>query len=294
MLCERFPGDIQELMQSDVLYMETKMDGERFQLHIDRGRFMYISRNGVDYTRNFGMGYDQGTLTPKLRGLLPLGLESIILDGEMMVWDTNQLRFREKGENTDVKSLKPEGSWQPCFVVYDLLYFNGQSLLDHTYIQRAYKLQKMIVEQPGVLQLMRARKIGSVEEFNELFQQALDSHAEGIVLKKQGSRYQPGVRLGGGWYKDKADVSRVHFRFCFLNLNILTHLFCRPVHQRSDHRVRCADHWRLLQPQAHLCGLLSAGSSPASASWQLQSSRGLQHRRGRQQHKTAQRAKSHA
>nr|AAM51029.1 RH46576p [Drosophila melanogaster] len=205
MLCERFPGDIQELMQSDVLYLETKMDGERFQLHIDRGRFMYISRNGVDYTRNFGHSYDHGTLTPKLRGLLPLGLESIILDGEMMVWDTNKLRFREKGENTDVKSLKPEGSWQPCFVVYDLLYFNGQSLLDHTYIQRAYKLQKLIVEQSGVLQLMRARKIGSVQEFNELFQQALDSHAEGIVLKKQGSRYQPGVRLGGGWYKDKAD-----------------------------------------------------------------------------------------
>ncbi|XP_017055785.1 DNA ligase 4 [Drosophila ficusphila] len=205
MLCERFPGDIQELMQSDVLYLETKMDGERFQLHIDKGRFMYISRNGVDYTRNFGDSYDRGTLTPKLRGLLPLGLQSIILDGEMMVWDTNQKRFREKGENTDVKSLKPEGSWQPCFVIYDLLYFNGQSLLDHTYIHRAYKLQKMIVEQPGVLQLMRARKIGSVEEFNELFQKALDSHAEGIVLKKQGSKYQPGVRLGGGWYKDKAD-----------------------------------------------------------------------------------------
>ncbi|KAH8289775.1 hypothetical protein KR054_010784 [Drosophila jambulina] len=206
MLCERFPGDIQELMQSDVLYLETKMDGERFQLHIDRGRFMYISRNGVDYTRNFGDSYDRvGTLTPKLRGLLPLGLQSIILDGEMMVWDTVHERFREKGENTDAKSLKPDRSWQPCFVVYDLLYFNGQSLLDHTYIQRAYKLQKLLVEQRGVLQLMRGRKIGSVEEFNELFQQALDSNAEGIVLKKQGSIYQPGVRLGGGWYKDKAD-----------------------------------------------------------------------------------------
>ncbi|KAH8409017.1 hypothetical protein KR009_005324 [Drosophila setifemur] len=205
MLCERFPGDIQELMQSDVLYLETKMDGERFQLHIDRGRFMFISRNGVDYTRNFGESYDRGTLTPKLRGLLPLGLQSIILDGEMMVWDTTQQRYREKGENTDVKNLKPEGSWQPCFVVYDLLYFNGQSMLDHTYIQRAYKLQKLLVEQPGVLRVMRAKKIGSVEQFNQLFQEALDSKAEGIVLKKQSSTYQPGVRLGGGWFKDKAD-----------------------------------------------------------------------------------------
>ncbi|EDV38307.1 uncharacterized protein Dana_GF21760 [Drosophila ananassae] len=205
MLCERFPGDVQELMQSDVLYMETKMDGERFQLHIDNGRFMYISRNGVDYTRNFGASYDTGTLTPKLRGLLPLSLQSIILDGEMMVWDTIQKRYREKGENTDVKNLKPERSWQPCFVIYDLLFFNGKSMLDHTYIQRSYRLQKMIGEQEGVLQLMRAQKITSVEQFNELFQQALDNKAEGIVLKKQNSTYQPGVRIGGGWFKDKAD-----------------------------------------------------------------------------------------
>lgn len=198
MLCERFPGDIQELMQSDVLYLETKMDGERFQLHIDNGRFMYFSRNGVDYTTNFGASYDSGTLTPKLRSLLPLSLQSIILDGEMMVWDTIHKRYREKGENTDVKNLKPERSWQPCFVVYDLLFFNGQSMLDQTYIQRSYRLQKMIVEERGVLQLMRGQKISSVEQFNDLFQRALDNKAEGIVLKKQNSTYHPGVRIGGG------------------------------------------------------------------------------------------------
>ncbi|XP_034671871.1 DNA ligase 4 [Drosophila subobscura] len=205
MLCERFPGNIQELMQSDVLYLETKMDGERFQLHYDRGRFMYLSRNGVDYTNNFGDDFSRGTLTPELRGLLPRSLQSIILDGEMMVWDTNLKKYREKGENTDVKNLKPDRSWRPCFVVYDLLYLNGQSLLDLSYIQRSYKLQKLIGEQQGVLQLMRSTKIGSIDEFNELFQRALDHNAEGIVLKKQSSIYQPGVRVGGGWYKDKAD-----------------------------------------------------------------------------------------
>ncbi|ALC48644.1 Lig4 [Drosophila busckii] len=205
MLCERFPGKIEELMQSDVLYVETKMDGERFQLHYARERFKYISRNGADYTRSFGASFEAGTLTPQLRGLLPMGMESIILDGEMMVWDTQQLRYRDKGENTDVKHLKPERSWRPCYVVYDLLYLNGQSLLDMTYAQRSYKLQELLKEQTGVLQVMKSRKIGSVQQFNEVFQQMLDSNAEGIVLKKQNSVYSPGVRIGGGWYKDKAD-----------------------------------------------------------------------------------------
>ncbi|EDW00339.1 DNA ligase 4 [Drosophila grimshawi] len=205
MLCERFPGKIEDLMQSDVLYMERKMDGERFQLHYARNRFKYISRNGADYTKSFGDSYEHGTLTPQLRTLLPLGMESIILDGEMMIWDTQQLRYREKGENTDVKHLKPDRSWRPCFVVYDLLYLNGGSLLDMTYVQRAHKLHELITEQQGVLQLMKAEKIASLEHFNTLFQQMLDSNAEGIVLKKQNSVYKPGVRVGGGWYKDKAD-----------------------------------------------------------------------------------------
>ncbi|XP_030379064.1 DNA ligase 4-like [Scaptodrosophila lebanonensis] len=205
MLCERFPGKIEELMQSDVLYMEIKMDGERFQLHFANNRFKYISRNGADFTRNFGDSYEHGNLTPKLRTLLPLDMQSIILDGEMMIWDKNQKRFREKSENNDVKHLSDDGSWQPCFVVYDLLYMNGQSCLDMTYVQRSYKLQELLTEQQGVLQLMRSRKIGSIEEFNRMFQEVLDSKAEGIVIKKQNSIYRPGVRVGGGWYKDKAD-----------------------------------------------------------------------------------------
>lgn len=217
MLCERFPGNIDQLMQSDVLYLETKMDGERFQLHYARGRFKYISRNGADYTRSFGDSYERGTLTPHLRTLLPLGLESIILDGEMMIWDTQQLRYREKGENTDVKHLKPERSWRPCFVVYDLLYLNGESILDMTYVQRAYKLQELLNEQQGVLQIVKRHKISSLEHFNLLFQQMLDSNAEGIVLKKQNSIYKPGVRVGGGWYKDKADVSTIKIDIKFLN-----------------------------------------------------------------------------
>ncbi|XP_023176377.2 DNA ligase 4 [Drosophila hydei] len=205
MLCERFPGKIESLMESDVLYLERKMDGERFQLHYARGMFKYISRNGVDYTKSFGGSYEIGTLTPHLRTLLPLGMESIILDGEMMIWDTQQMRYREKGENTDVKHLKPERSWRPCFVVYDLLYLNGESLLDMTYVQRTYKLQELLTEQQGILQIMKAQKISSLDHFNTLFQQMLDSNAEGIVLKKQNSVYKPGVRVGGGWYKDKAD-----------------------------------------------------------------------------------------
>lgn len=209
MLCEIFPGNIEPLMQSDVLYVETKMDGERFQLHYHDGRFKYISRNGKDYTANFGANYDSGNLTPLLRDLLPTGLQSIILDGEMMVWDQQRSEFRVKGENTDVKHLA-EGNvanWRPCFVAYDILYLDGESLLDFPYVQRIFKLQELLPERKGVLHAMKPVKVSSVEDFKRLFQDALNANEEGVVLEKQNSIYRPGVRNGGGWFKIKADVS---------------------------------------------------------------------------------------
>uniref|UniRef100_A0A0A1XLZ5 DNA ligase 4 n=1 Tax=Zeugodacus cucurbitae TaxID=28588 RepID=A0A0A1XLZ5_ZEUCU len=205
MLCEMFHGSLEQLMAEDVLYLETKMDGERFQLHYANGRFKYISRNGIDYTASFGEDFLNGKLTPLLQPLLPTNMQSIILDGEMMVYDMQRKCFRDKGENTDVKHLDKRLNWRPCFVVYDVLYFNGRSLLEIPYVQRCQKVLELISTEPGVLQIMRPIKLTSAEQFQELFQQALNAQEEGVVLKKQNSIYKPGIRNGGGWYKIKAD-----------------------------------------------------------------------------------------
>ncbi|KAL9877806.1 DNA ligase 4 [Glossina fuscipes] len=205
-LCEIFPGHIETLMFQDVLYLETKMDGERFHIHYTEGSFKYFSRNGIDYSDSFGASsVIPGKLTSRLHLLLPNDLESIILDGEMMVWDINRKCYREKSENTDVKHLAGDRTWQPCFIVYDLLYFNGVILLQWPYIKRVYKLSTILKEEEGVLQLMKAQKITEVEQFKNLFQNALDKQQEGVVIKKQNATYRPGIRNGGGWYKLKAD-----------------------------------------------------------------------------------------
>ncbi|XP_037824188.1 DNA ligase 4 [Lucilia sericata] len=205
-LCEVFPGNIENLMANDVLYMETKMDGERFQLHYQNNRFKYFSRKGIDYTHSFGSCYDEDNkLTSKLQHLLPIGMTSVILDGEMMVWNTYHNKYHEKGENTDVKNLNNARNCQPCFVVYDLLFWNGESMLKMPYIQRMHKLKHLFKEQEGVLQLMKSVKVTSPEDFKQKFQQALDQHEEGVVLKQQRAAYAPGRRNGSGWYKVKAD-----------------------------------------------------------------------------------------
>jgi len=213
MLCERFPGKFEDVLASDVMFAELKMDGERFHIHFENNQFKYFSRNGIEYTNSFGGNFEEGSYTPLLKAIWPIGLKSVILDGEMMVWDAEKQRVCEKSENTDVKHLKRYTNWRPLFVVYDILYLNGQSLLNLNYSQRRFKVDELIKEMPTILEVIKSQKILSLQHFLELFQDALKQNAEGIILKKQNSLYLPGTRNKGGWYKEKPDVSFTFFFF---------------------------------------------------------------------------------
>lgn len=49
-----------EFKNDKMYYLENKFDGERFQLHVKNGEFKYFSRNGFDFTENYGRTYDTG------------------------------------------------------------------------------------------------------------------------------------------------------------------------------------------------------------------------------------------
>lgn len=205
MLCERLKTDcLYQMMGNDTVYAETKMDGERFQLHKQDDTFKYISRNGADYTKYFGSNPNEGNLTPLIMGLLDTSVKNIILDGEMMVWDKEAESFRVKGENFDVKHLHAGGNLRPCFVVYDLIYLNGKCLTEKAYGDRMARLQNCFKPQVGVLQLGKRTKLCTLQHFMDIFNEALDANEEGVVIKLHRSKYTPGSRTGG-WYKVKAD-----------------------------------------------------------------------------------------
>ncbi|XP_055390093.1 DNA ligase 4 isoform X2 [Condylostylus longicornis] len=201
MLCQKIqPTKFKQIFeQSAFYYLETKMDGERFQIHMKNGTFKYLSRNGIDYTKNF---------------------ESIILDGEMMVWSKTKQSFCVKGENYDVKHLKSGGDLNPCFVVFDILYLNNESFLEKPYFERIRKIHEILKVQKGILQLCHKDKVNSLEEFIEKFNEAMNANEEGIVLKHPSSIYKPGIR-GDGWYKLKPDyVDDVIADLCFIIMGV--------------------------------------------------------------------------
>lgn len=98
MLCERINiGNLQNLLNKNEYFLETKMDGERFQIHIKNEEYRYFSRNGYDYTKEYGKDNTFGTLTPFLCKLFQRKIENAIFDGEMMVWNKEEMIYHTKG-----------------------------------------------------------------------------------------------------------------------------------------------------------------------------------------------------
>lgn len=86
-----------EVNEGRELIVENKFDGERFQLHMENGVFKYFSKNGYEYSSNYGHSYNSsGLITPYLESLFR-NVRNVILDGEMMGWNKKSRSFGSKG-----------------------------------------------------------------------------------------------------------------------------------------------------------------------------------------------------
>lgn len=90
MLCERgYISNINHMLAQHDYYLETKMDGERCQVHVNGKEFKYFSRGGKDedLTKIFGLNDCNGLYSPFFYGQINRAVRNAIFDGEMMVWD---------------------------------------------------------------------------------------------------------------------------------------------------------------------------------------------------------------
>lgn len=187
-------------LEKDQFYAETKMDGERFQIHMENGEWKYYSRNAHDYSSGFNT-----LITPHLK--FKSVVHNIVLDGEMLVWSKKEKRLVTKGEkyDVDVKRLSLEnGNFRPCYFPFDVLYLNDVSYMDRPYSDRTKILENLIIDEEGIIKRVESVKIRDNEHFASLLNIAMTNNEEGIILKSGSSSYKPGER-NAGWYKVKPD-----------------------------------------------------------------------------------------
>jgi bifunctional non-homologous end joining protein LigD len=172
---------------------EIKWDGVRAIGYADGGRLRLESRNGNNVTPRY----------PELRALgRALGTHEAILDGEVVALDANGRpsfqRLQRRMHLTSEGMVRRLSQSEPVvYMVFDLLWLDGHSLLELTYEQRRSLLDKLELagptwqvpayhtgNGPGLLEATRAQGL------------------EGLVAKRLDGTYVPG-RRSQGWVKVK-------------------------------------------------------------------------------------------
>jgi bifunctional non-homologous end joining protein LigD len=170
---------------------EVKWDGVRTITHSQPGRISFASRNGNDVTAAY----------PELRALnRALGSHEAILDGEIVAFDEHgrpsfqalQFRMHLRGEAAAGHLAQ---ATPVTYVLFDLLWLDGHSLMNLPYAERRARLQALKLE--GERWRTPAYRPGDGTAF---LAASKEQGLEGIVAKRLDSPYTPGGR-GGSWLK---------------------------------------------------------------------------------------------
>lgn len=196
--------NIEKLMHNQGFYLETKLDGERMQLHKDGDVYKYFSRNSYDYSQQFGASSLQGSLTPFIHKAFSSTVQNCILDGEMMAYNPNTKIFMQKGNQFDIKRMVEDSELQTCFCVFDVLMVNDQKLANETLRKRHEVLLTVFTTAPGRLQIVEKMEINTKKDVADALNDAIDKREEGIMVKDPLSVYKPDKR-GEGWLKIKPE-----------------------------------------------------------------------------------------
>jgi len=174
-------------------WVEDKYDGIRAQVHFRDGQLKIFTRGFEEMTAAF----------PEIPAALRSLTGEAVLDGEILAWRDGpeggralpfavlQRRLARKKVSAALLETIPIR-----FLAYDLLYREGEWLLDRPIEERRRLLEALPVP------VSPQERLGSGEELELRFDAARRRGNEGLILKRCGSVYEPGKRTGL-WIKVK-------------------------------------------------------------------------------------------
>jgi DNA ligase 1 len=203
---ERFAevaGTARELASSEpaTVYLEDKFDGIRAQLHRSTQQVEIFSRDLRRITSQF----------PELADQARNFQEELIIDGEIIAFEKDreltffdlQKRLGRKSDGADLFA-RAAADVPVAFVIFDLLWLDGRSLLKTPLHERRRHLSR--VRLPSHFQIATVMRAHSATEIEQTFQQARQRLNEGLMIKDPESFYLPGNR-GMFWFKLKKELA---------------------------------------------------------------------------------------
>ncbi len=169
---------------SDDHLFEIKWDGIRCLAFVEVGRVLLQSRELMDITAQF----------PELGSLseLPHG---VVLDGELVATVEDRpclVRIQQRVQLQNRARIDMLSRSSPVvFVVFDLLYLNGRSMMAEPLIERRVRLEQAVREVRGAPLVLSEAVL---TQGRDLFAAAARLGQEGIMAKVIDAPYAPGRR----------------------------------------------------------------------------------------------------
>lgn len=214
---------MEEIMERiNNVWAEFKFDGTRVQLHLAKEGH-YQKRKQIDKESQSGLfgdlkdGFMVKTFTRNLEETThqypdiveaakkQIKADSVILDGEGIGYNKSTgefLPFQETMQRKRKYNIAETAKNIPFkYFVFDILYLNGESVIEKPLTERRKLLAKII--QPGtVIEVDDHLETDEFEKLEEYFDIAKAKGLEGIVVKTPGDPYQAGAR-SYSWIKYK-------------------------------------------------------------------------------------------
>jgi DNA ligase 1 len=199
------PNEIQKV-KSFPLFAQTKYDGLRIQIHYEKSH----SSNVFMYSRNLLPMHD---MFPEIKRNISTifddsNIESMIYEGEVVSYNS-KLSMHGTFQDTSSRRRKYnidefEKSNPAIFVVFDLLYINGKSMLSETCEARFNKIKAVFKGYPGNnIFIVDNFIVNNLLEIKNVYSHSTKGGHEGIIIKDPYSNYRPGKR-SCDWIKLKS------------------------------------------------------------------------------------------
>ena len=172
---------------------EVKWDGIRAIAYSQPGRLRLESRNLKDITARW----------PEVRALnRALSSHSAVLDGEIVSFDDDGRpsfeRLQQRMHLASGSAVRRRAAELPAvYVIFDLLYLDGHSLMALPYSERRERLAELALDGPAWTTPEYQPGNG-----HALLAATAQQGLEGVIAKRLSSAYEPGHR-GGAWIKAK-------------------------------------------------------------------------------------------
>eukprot|EP00727_Mastigamoeba_balamuthi_P002230 m51a1_g12003 putative dna ligase 3 (895) ;mRNA; f:142-3815 len=195
MLCKPVKS-IEEVMRRmpGGFFSEIKYDGERIQIHKDGEAVVCYSRKLKPIME---------WKVAAVRDYIPQALRahSAILDGEVLLMDVERHRPLPFG-TLGVHKKNNFSDATVCIFLFDILYLEGESLMDQPITRRRELLESSVAVIPNRVELSEMQVVREEDDLCAMLTRVIREQLEGLVVKSLDSVYEPDARH---WLKIKKD-----------------------------------------------------------------------------------------